>query len=134
MVCLHCGSSTRVTNSRHQKRTNQVWRRRNCQVCGAIFSTEEAASYAAIWAVQRPSGALQPFSRDKLFLSLHRSCQHRPTAIRDAAALTDTVIKKLLTAITGGSVDSHTITDIAQVALNRFDKAASTHYGAFHTS
>jgi hypothetical protein len=29
-------------------------------------------------------------------------------------------------------VSTHNIAQVAQVALNRFDKAASTHYQAFH--
>jgi len=113
---------------------NQIWRRRKCLQCGAIFSTEETATYAGAWAVRSPSGALQPFSRDKLLLSLHRSCQHRKTALSDASALTDTVIKKLLNSVQDGVVDSQAVLQISQVALNRFDKAASVHYQAFHHS
>lgn len=132
MVCIQCGAETRVINSRHQKRSNQVWRRRQCQQCQAIFSTEEAARYEASWGVLRPSGAVTAFSRDKLFLSLYRSCQHRQTAADDAAALTDTIINKLAQTVTDGSLERATIISVSQVALNRFDKAASTHYAAFH--
>jgi transcriptional regulator NrdR family protein len=132
MVCVHCGSKTSVVNSRHQKRLNQVWRRRRCRGCSAVFSTEETATYSGAWTVQDASGGLQPFSRDKLLLSLHRSLQHRPDALSAAAALTDTVIKKLLTLVENGRLEAQQIKNTVQVALNRFDKAASTHYAAFH--
>jgi transcriptional repressor NrdR len=132
MVCVHCGSNTRVTNSRHQKRLNQIWRRRLCKTCGAVFTTEETASYNRSWVVLSPSGALIPFSRDKLLLSLHRSLQHRPEALSDASALADTVIKKLLTIVNDGRLETQRIRTTVQVALNRFDQAASTHYAAFH--
>jgi transcriptional regulator NrdR family protein len=132
MVCVQCGGQTQVINSRHQKRANQVWRRRRCLSCGAVFTSEESPAYGASWAVQGSSGALQPFSRDKLLLSLHRSLQHRQTALEDAAGLTDTVIRRLSAVVTDGVIESRAIAQVAQVALNRFDLAASTHYAAFH--
>lgn len=132
MVCVHCDGKTTVTNSRHQKRLNQVWRRRHCKNCGATFSSEEAVTYGGAWTVQDASGELWPFSRDKLLLSLHRSLQHRLDAVRDAGALTDTVIKKLSSATKDGRLERKAIKNTVQVALNRFDKAGSTHYAAFH--
>ncbi|HVV25439.1 MAG TPA: hypothetical protein VHC21_00170 [Candidatus Saccharimonadales bacterium] len=132
MVCIQCGGETAVVNSRHQKRLNQVWRRRSCKNCGSVFTTQESAAYGGAWAVQSRSGALSPFSRDKLLLSLHRSLQHRKTAVHDASALADTIIKRLLGIVTEGKLESQQIKQAAQVALNRFDKAASVHYAAFH--
>lgn len=136
MVCIHCAGKTAVINSRLQKRSNRVWRRRKCIECGAIFSSHEVAQYEASWMV-RGSGAkgkLTPFQRDKLFLSLYRSCQHRPAALSDASALADTIISKLQAQIKNGIVDGQAIFQAAQVALNRFDTAASVHYQAFHPS
>ena len=75
---------------------------------------------------------LEAFSRDKLFLSLYKSCEHRKTALGDAKGLTDTIIGKLPAHIIGGAVSSRDIARVAQVALNRFDAAASVHYAAFH--
>jgi len=134
MVCVQCGQKTQIINSRSQLRVNQVWRRRKCLKCGSIFSTHEGADYAAIWAVKNAKGQLSPFLRDKLFLSLLRSCQHRASAVADAGALADTIIKKLLTQAKNGSIDSLQIVQTAQVALNRFDTVASVHYAAFHKS
>lgn len=132
MVCIQCGSQTQVINSRHQKRSNQVWRRRKCRQCGTVFSSGEIAAYGTAWAVQGTSGALTPFSRDKLLLSLHRSLQHRKTALNDAGALANTVTKKLSGSVQDGVIDSQTIIHAVQVALNRFDKVASVSYVAFH--
>lgn len=132
MVCIHCGEKTHVVNSRHQKRSNQVWRRRQCWACQAIFTTEETAQYEAAWLVRYDQGALRPFLRDKLFLSLYKSCGHRKTALEDAMGLTDTVIKKLGHEADNGVLRRITIIQTVQVALNRFDKAASTSYAAFH--
>lgn len=132
MVCIHCGDKTQVINSRSQRRSNQVWRRRRCRQCSAVFTTEESVQYGGSWLVQGGPGDLQPFSRDKLLLSLYRSCQHRLTALADAGGLTDTIIKKAPAQVTDGVITRRLLAQTAQVALNRFDKAASVHYQAFH--
>ncbi|HVX57498.1 MAG TPA: hypothetical protein VHA37_07240 [Candidatus Saccharimonadales bacterium] len=131
MVCVYCGGQTRVTNSRLQRRNNQVWRRRRCLSCGAVFSTTEGAQLELAWQVRRGK-RLEPFSRDKLFLSLYRSCEHRKTALSDAEGLCETVLRRLSAQLAGGVIDASDIVEVAQVALNRFDKAASVHYGAYH--
>jgi transcriptional regulator NrdR family protein len=134
MVCVHCGHNTRVVNTREQKRSNQVWRRRQCETCKAVFTTEEAVVYQGSWTVRSSACVVRPFSRDKLFISLYESCQHRSTALNDAAGLTDTVIKKTGGQIKDGVVSRRSLVQTAQVALNRFDEAASVHYQAFHHS
>ena len=133
MVCIHCGSKTNVLNSRLQHRNNQVWRRRQCNNCGAIFTTEESALYSASWRVQDSKGRLKPFSRDKLLLSLYNSCGHRSTALNDASGLSDTVIKRLLAQTDNGLLNKKTIAEVSLVVLNRFDKSASVHYLANHS-
>jgi len=132
MVCIQCGQKTQIINSRPQLRTNSTWRRRKCLHCASIFSTQESTDYGAIWAVRDTGGHISPFSRDKLFLSLYKSCQHRSTALTDAGALTDTVIKKLLKTAADGQLTAKQIQQAAQVALNRFDSAASVQYAAYH--
>jgi len=133
MVCIHCGSKTKVVNSRHQRKTNQVWRRRQCAECGTIFSTLEVTQHELAWLVSH-NGRFEPFSPDKLFLSLYKSCEHRPAALSDAKGLTGTIISKLPAYMADGALNASDIARVAQVALNRFDKAASTHYQAFHQS
>jgi transcriptional repressor NrdR len=132
MVCVHCSGATRVVNSRAQKRSNRVWRRRQCLVCSRVFSTEEGVQYENVWLVMDTSGRYRPFSPDKLQLSLYRSCQHRPTALNDAAALSKTIIQKLQSKLTDGLINSQVIAQVSQVALNRFDRAASVNYAAYH--
>jgi transcriptional repressor NrdR len=134
MVCVYCSGNTEVINSRMQKRNNTVWRRRKCRVCQAIFSSREETQYNAVWLIKTKDAQLSPFLRDKLFLSLYRSCQHRSSSLKDAAALAETVTANLIGRTDSGVLDSLTIKQAAQVALNRFDKAASTHYAAFHKS
>lgn len=132
MVCIHCGAETKVINSRLQKRANHVWRRRKCDTCSAVFTSQEKADYSASVAVRDAQGALQPFLRDKLLLSLHASLQHRPEAVKDASALVETVIARLLVQAQHSIINDYNIATTAYLVLARFDKAAATHYQAFH--
>ncbi|HET7320409.1 MAG TPA: hypothetical protein VFI84_02355 [Candidatus Saccharimonadales bacterium] len=132
MVCIQCSGPTRVFNSRLKKRLNQVWRRRECEHCGLIFTSLEEIDYKTSLAVRDADGRLQPFSRDKLLLSLHKSLQHRPTALSDASALTDTVIARLLSQTQHSAINDRGIVTTAYLVLARFDTVASVHYQAFH--
>lgn len=133
MICLQCGSKNiKVTNSRPQVRTNRIWRRRHCQKCFTVFTTEESIDYAGAWRVKQPKGALEPFLRDKLYISVLKSCQHRKTAVEDASGLVDSITYKLLTKAVDGIIDKATIIQTTKVALSRFDSVASVYYTAHH--
>lgn len=132
MVCIYCGHDTQVINSRLQKRPNQVWRRRKCLECGAIFSTHEAATYETAWRVKVADNTLAPFVRNKLLIALHKSLEHRPSALDDATALTDTIMGKLLKIANNGLILASDITKVSYDVLRRFDTAAAISYRAFH--
>jgi transcriptional regulator NrdR family protein len=134
MVCMYCAGPTAVVNSRAQRRANHIWRRRKCLACGSIFTTEERPQLAGSLAVQHPSGALQAFSRDQLFVSVHDSCKHRATALEDAAALTDTILNLLRPLIKNGCVNRADIVTTSHDVLRRFDHTAATVYAAYHPS
>lgn len=131
MVCIYCESETRVTNSRHQKRTNKIWRRRTCLNCGTTFTTLEAVDLSSSITVKSQE-QLQAFQRDKLFMSIFDSLKHRNTALSDATALTDTIISRLYPYMKEVALDKHIIIEITIESLRRFDKVAATHYEAFH--
>lgn len=130
MVCIYCGQKTKTTNSRSVAKTQRTWRRRSCISCKAVFTTSEAADWEKSMRVKGGS-SLEPFSRDKLFLSLHGSLSHRKTAITDAKWLTDTILAENLPC-KSGVLDASEIKAAAQEALRRFDNAAFTHYKAHH--
>lgn len=133
MVCTYCGAETNVINSRPGRRSNSVWRRRKCRVCGAIFSTREQADYEKTWVVQYTGGKFAPFLRDKLFISIHKSVQHRPSSLEDAVALTNTVINAIARKVENGSISTQDIAQTACQVLKRFDQPAAISYQAFHT-
>ncbi len=132
MVCVYCESPTRVANSRSQLRSNKIWRRRICDSCGGIFTTFEEVDVTSSIAVSKNSSKshLEPLSRDKLFISLYESCR-RPTALKDAEALTATVITKSLKKLNGGILSQKSLEQTALETLKRFDRAAAAHYKAY---
>lgn len=132
MVCTYCGKDTRVINSRLQKRTNSIWRRRKCQGCLAVFSTAEHVDYEKSWVVQYISGPDSPFLRDKLLISIYKACQHRQTAMQDAIGLTNTIIGKVSADIHNGRLAVNSLAGTAHRVLARFDTPAAISYQAFH--
>jgi transcriptional regulator NrdR family protein len=167
MVCIYCGGGLAVSNSRPQLTRNQTWRRRLCKACGAVYTSIEAIDLSQALIVQESgqnsrkrdgdgsiteSGSLstdtnlQPFDRDRLFISIYESLRHRPTAAQDARGLADTVTahimrdaqkqrqlrdtKNIQTA--ASRITPRTIAEAILNTLQRFDQAAATHYAAFH--
>lgn len=132
MVCIYCESPSKVINSRLQKRLNQVWRRRQCLRCGNAFTTHEAVELGASLVIRHSSRQLVPFDKDILFISIYESCKHRPTAIQDAAALTQTIIAYIRKELVDGTVTREVIIKNALATLGHFDKTAATVYTAYH--
>lgn len=132
MVCIYCGSSTRVANSRLQKKINRVWRRRACEKCAAVFSSLEQVVYDSSIAVKTTMSHIVPFNRDLLYLSIYDACRHRKLAVTDATALTDTILSKLPSRAQQGLITRDDIVKLAQETLAHFDQAAAVHYAAFH--
>jgi transcriptional regulator NrdR family protein len=131
MVCIYCQSPTQVVNSRHQKRQNQVWRRRKCLNCHAVFSTLEAVDTEQAVHVLTNKGSAA-FSRDKLLISIYESLKHRKTALTDATALTNTIWGKLQLLIDNATLLREQVIEVTATTLEHFDEAAAVHYRAFH--
>jgi transcriptional regulator NrdR family protein len=75
---------------------------------------------------------LEPFSRDKLLLSIHDSLKHRKTATNDASALTSTILSSLRNQLSDAIIPTEQIAQAAYEVLSNFDTAAASHYQAFH--
>ena len=76
---------------------------------------------------------LMAFNRDQLFMSIYDSVRHRPTALKDATSLTETVIGRLIAKQDRpGVITRDQIVTTAHELLKRYDKSAATAYLAFH--
>lgn len=133
MVCIYCGSETRVSNSRAQRKTNAVWRRRACDNCQATVTTLEKLDLGSALVVT-DKRRHEAFSRDKLLISIHDSLKHRKTALADAMALTETIISHLTPHIVDAALTKELIIAETSKTLARFDKAAGVQYAAYHAN
>ena len=75
---------------------------------------------------------LEPFSRDKMFLSVYDSCKHRNAAVDDATALAQIIVAQILNGQQNGIIRRRHVIETAHTALKRFDEAAATVYLAYH--
>ena len=132
MVCIYCGHSTNVINSRPQKRTHQTWRRRACTNCGAIFTTHEVVELESSVVVRHIDGRLDAFRRDKLLISIYKAMGHREKPIDDAGALAATITSKLLDLSKTAAIEAADISKVTFQVLKRFDDAAAVQYAAYH--
>ncbi len=146
MECIYCHSDLAVMNSRPQRSRNQTWRRRLCKACGAVFTSIEALDLSLAFkvansahtatAANKPNTdsrtSLQPFDRDRLFISVYESLRHRPTAASDARGLADTITARLVKQSKQGVISTQALVTAALETLQHFDQAAATYYAAFH--
>lgn len=134
MVCIYCGHKTKVTNSRTSVRHCATWRRRECLKCHSIFTSREGPDLENSLRVHKSDSLLEPFYRDRLFISITNSLSHRKTALSDATELTDTIINRLLSLHTNGLLEKLIIRNTVLEVLERFDPVAGAHYDARHNS
>ena len=119
--CRHDGS--RVVDSRTSEDGTSIRRRRECPKCGRRFTTIETAGLS----VHKRSGAVEPFSRDKVVTGVRRACQGRPVSDNDLALLAHKV-EESIRATGQALVESHDVglailgplRDLDEVAYLRF--------------
>jgi transcriptional repressor NrdR len=132
MVCIYCSGSTQVTNSRPQRRTNGIWRRRQCADCGATFTTLEQTDLNASLRVEgADSKQLSPFSRPTLYVSIYECLRHIPEPAQAADELANTVVQALLNT-KSAVLSPKTIAEKTHTVLSRFNKLAGDQYAAMH--
>lgn len=133
MVCIYCKQKTQIINSRHLKRNNTTWRRRQCLNCRAVFTTNEITDYTSTWVVQSASNKpLTVFSRDMLYISIYESLKHRQNALEEATHITETVITKLSIVAHEGLLNTIDIKSLTKATLDNFDKVGAIHYQAYN--
>lgn len=133
MECIYCGGETSVTNSRGQKRNNQVWRRRKCGACGAVFTSHEAIDLSIALVVDY-EGSTKPFIADMLFTEVLLALQDRKDCYLAAREVTSTVIRELLKLPNMPQIDPRQISQTTAKVLKRLDKRAYLRYVTEHPS
>lgn len=131
MICVYCGNKTRIINSRPSEKGYKTWRRHQCKICRAIFTTVERPDLRLSVMVKTSNSSLKPFIYEELWLDMYKSLSHRKMAYTDATELTGTIISRLIPA-ESGSIESREIKQAAVEVLKRFDKTALSYFTARH--
>ena len=93
MRCPSCSCcDTRVVDSRTT--FTEVRRRRECEGCGARFTTFERVGNGTVRVVKK-DGRREPFTREKLAAGVRRACEKRPLAAEAVEALVDEVERRV---------------------------------------
>ena len=129
MQCIYCASSTKIVNSRSTAKGTKKWRRRECKKCGHVWTTHEVVDLSTSHKIIHTDNSVEPFWRDKLFVSIKDSLQHRKTALEDASYLTDTILAKTL-ALKTQNIKTRQLFDIIHKVLKNYDKTAAAVYKA----
>jgi transcriptional regulator NrdR family protein len=131
MVCIYCGSETNVTNSRLQKRANNIWRRRKCSKCKSIFSTIEKADYSLSFLVEKSNGNLEPFAKEKLYISIYKSLDHMPGSPEKAKFITETTMSKLFSRPIKSKLRSSKVAETVAETLKNYNMASFIKYKSY---
>ena len=92
MHCLFCqNDDTRVVDTRVSDDGSSIRRRRECPACKHRFTTVETATFS----VEKRSGVLEPFSRNKVTSGVRKACQGRPVSEHELAILAQQVEESL---------------------------------------
>lgn len=131
MLCPYCNSESKVTNSRHKKRSNSVWRRRECLSCHAIWTTNERLQGSGTFKVDT-GDILVDFKPELLLISLYEALRHRKTPAIDAQYVHGTVLEKLQK--TNQPIfTTQLIANSCYKVLKNYDKLAADLYKAMHS-
>jgi transcriptional repressor NrdR len=132
MRCPRCGErETRVVDSRDLDEAS-IRRRRECEQCGARFTTYERIEAPKLSVVKR-DGSRQEFDRERLASGLRKALTRRPLP-EDAAEQAADQIEAQLRASGAAEVDSSEIGRLAMEKLRALDQIAYIRFASVYQS
>ncbi|UFU05144.1 transcriptional regulator NrdR [Ruania halotolerans] len=128
MHCPFCRhGDSRVVDSRTAEDGASIRRRRQCPNCSRRFTTVETTSLS----VMKRSGAVEPFSRDKIISGVRKACQGRPVSEDDLALLAQQV-EEAVRATGVAEVDAHEIGLTILGPLRALDEVAYLRFASVY--
>jgi transcriptional repressor NrdR len=123
--CRH--SDSRVVDSRTAEDGSAIRRRRQCPNCGRRFTTVETTSLN----VMKRSGAVEPFSRDKIISGVRKACQGRPVSDDDLALLAQQV-EETIRSNGVAEIDAHEVGLTILGPLRELDEVAYLRFASVY--
>ncbi len=131
MRCPYCGhEDSQVKDSRPTEDGAAIRRRRQCEGCGARFTTFERIQLRDVMVV-KSGGETEPFDRDKLARSIQLACRKRAIAPLRIERLVSGIQRQLETS--GESeVPSQRIGELAMDGLKGLDSVAYIRFASVY--
>jgi transcriptional repressor NrdR len=131
MRCSKCGcQEDKVIDSRTSREGGTIRRRRECLGCGHRFTTYEGIENEAITVVKRDDRR-EPFSAEKLLLSLRIACRKRPVGPGKLEEIVEHIVQEI-----GDKYDrevpSMAIGERVMAALKDVDQVAYVRYASVY--
>ncbi len=131
MKCPFCSvPDTKVIDSRLNQTADMTRRRRECTECGGRFTTYERIEEVMPNVIKK-DGRREPFSRDKIFQGIEKSCQKRPI---DSSRIEEAVsqIEKRIQSYGLKELPSNSIGEMVMSALHLLDKVAYVRFASVY--
>lgn len=131
MRCPFCAhDDSQVKDSRPTEDGNAIRRRRQCEVCGARFTTFERVQLRELTIV-KSEGRREPFEREKLERSISIACRKRPVTHEQIAQLA-TGIQRQIETSGDSEVGTTTIGALVMDALKGLDSVAYIRFASVY--
>ena len=133
MRCPFCShAETQVKDSRPTEDNSSIRRRRQCEACGARFTTFERIQLREL-TVLKSEGRREPFEREKLERSIAIACRKRPVDGMKIERLV-TGIQRQLETLGEGEIPSTRIGEMVMDALQGLDSVAYIRFASVYRS
>ena len=130
MHCPFCqNDDTRVVDTRVTDDGATIRHRRECSVCKRRFTTLETSSFS----VEKRSGVVEPFSRDKVAVGVRKACQGRPVSEHDLAVIAQQV-EEVLRVSGQSTVSADEVGKAVLPFLRKLDEVAYLRFASVYSS
>lgn len=127
-TCTYNGS--KVLDSRPIDENRSIRRRRECESCGARFTTFEKIEEIPLIVVKK-EGVREEFNKDKILRGLIRACEKRPVSLMRLEQVSNQIEKVLRN---GGisEISSETIGEMVMEELSKIDEVAYVRFASVY--
>ena len=130
MRCPFCAhDNSQVKDSRSTEEGSAIRRRRQCEDCGARFTTFERVQLRDLTVVKK-DGKREPFDRDKLSRSINIACRKRSIDADRIDRLVSSIQRQLETR--GDEVRAEEIGEAVMDALKSLDQVAYIRFASVY--
>lgn len=131
MRCPFCGyTESKVVDSRPTDEYEKIRRRRECEKCGARFTTYEIIESVPIMVVKKDKSR-EAFDRDKLIRGIMRSCDKRPVTAEEIDKMVSQIENELSNSLQR-EVTSYRIGELVMKYLKPVDEVAYVRFASVY--